>query len=112
MVKPKKSDYIRSAVYIGIYLLVISVSAFWLLPDLWIVWGAVVLIGMLLLVGWHQKSTAYRCPNCAHVYQISFLTDLLAPHGIDRQGAWLLLRCPNCGKRQKTQVLKSSETGS
>ena len=106
---PDRKDYIQSVVYILIYVIAISVGAFLLLPGLWYVWLLIVLIGLLLLVNWHKSKTAYKCPNCDHVYEISFLTDLFAPHGIDRNGAWLLLKCPNCGKRMKTPVLKKAE---
>ena len=103
---PGKKDYIQSALYLTLYVLAIGGSAFLLLPELWYVWGVIVLGGMLLLVNWHKQKTAYRCPNCSHVYEISFLTDLLAPHGVNKDGGWLLLRCPNCHQRSKTTVLK------
>jgi len=106
---PDKRDIIRSVVYISIYVCVIGVTAFFLLLDYWYIWLALVLAGMLMLVNWHKQKTAYRCPNCDHIYEISFLTDLLAPHGLTREGPWLLLRCPNCRKRSKTMTLKIVE---
>ena len=104
--QPTRRDFLRSIAYILIYLTVISVSAFFLLVEYWYVWAAIVLAGMALLVNWHKSRTAYACSNCEHVYTISFLTDLAAPHGLDRDGAWLLLRCPSCRQRHKTRVLK------
>jgi uncharacterized C2H2 Zn-finger protein len=61
---------------------------------------------MALLVNWHDSKTVYSCPNCEQVFEISFLTDLSALHGLDRDGAWLLLRCPSCCQRIITRVLK------
>jgi uncharacterized C2H2 Zn-finger protein len=61
---------------------------------------------MALLVYRHKSKTIYACPNCEHVFELSFLTDLTAPHGLDRDGAWLLLRCPSCRQRHITEVLK------
>ncbi len=107
--KTDRGDMLRSVVYISIYVIVIGGSAFLLLPDLWYAWLALVLAGMLILVNWHQQKTAYRCPNCEHIYEISFLTDLVAPHGFNNEGGWLLLRCPNCHKRSKTTTLKKVE---
>ncbi len=104
--QPQRKDYLQSILYILLYVALIGMGAWLLLPRAWYAWVGIVLIGMLLLVQWHKRSTVYRCPNCDHVYAISFFTDLAAPHGIDRDGAWLLLRCPNCRKRQKTRVLK------
>jgi uncharacterized C2H2 Zn-finger protein len=107
--EPTRQDYIRSIVYIGIYVIIIGVGAWLLLPVYWYVWGALVLGGLVWLVNWHRSETVYRCPNCEQTYEISFFTDLLAPHGVDREGGWLLLRCPNCGQRQKTRVLKRAD---
>jgi DNA-directed RNA polymerase subunit RPC12/RpoP len=103
---PTKKDYLQSILYLSLYVLAIGGTAFLLLPKFWYVWGIIVLAGMLLLVNWHKQKTAYRCPNCSHVYEISFLTDLIAPHGVNKDGGWLLLRCPNCHQRHKTTVLK------
>ena len=107
--KPDRRDVIRSATYILVYVIVIGVGAVLLLPRFWYLWIALVVVGMLILVNWHKEKTAYRCPNCEYTYEISFLTDLTAPHGVNRDGAWLLLRCPNCRQRRKTKVLKKVE---
>ena len=103
---PERQDYIRSAVYLLIYVIVIGGGAFLLLPRFWYVWAVLVVAGLVLLVHWHKGQTIYQCPNCNHLYEISFLTDLLAPQGVHRNGGWLLLRCPNCKQRHKTRVLK------
>ena len=107
--KPERGDYLRSVLYLVIYLIVIGGGAFLLLPRWWYLWGLLVVAGIGLLVGWHRGQTIYQCPHCEHVYEISFWVDLISPHGIDRDGAWLYLRCPNCRQRHKTRVLKRAE---
>lgn len=107
--KPGKGDYIRSALYILLYVIVIGGGAFLLLPEYWFIWAALVIGGVGLLVGWHRGQTVYQCPNCEHIYEISFWTDLFSPHGVDKDGAWLSLRCPACKERRKTRVLKRVE---
>ena len=102
VVDPDRRDVLRSVAYIFVYVIVIGAGAFLLLPRFWYIWIALVVVG-------HKEQTAYRCPNCEHIYEISFLTDLTAPHGVNRDGAWLLLRCPNCRQRRKTKVLKRVE---
>lgn len=106
-----KQDYIISIVYLTIFLIVIGGGAFLLLPKYWYLWGLILITGVILLVNWHKSETIYQCPNCEHLYEISFLVDLTAPHGIDKNGPWLLLRCPNCQKRHKTRVLKKIRAG-
>jgi len=108
---PQRLDQINPLyLHISIYLIVIGAvagaGAFFLLPDYWYLWLVLLLVGMILLVNWHKGETAYCCPNCGHEYTISFLVDLVAPHGVDREGAWLLLKCPSCRERYKTRVLK------
>lgn len=103
---PDKQDFIRSGIYISIYLIIISTSAFLLLPIFWYLWALILITGLLLLVNWHKEQTVYKCPHCEHIYEVSFLIDLTAPHGIDKNGAWLFLRCPSCQKKSKTIVLK------
>ena len=107
--KPGKREILLSVVFIAIYVTAISIGAFLLLPAYWYAWGLIVLVGMVLLVNWHKSATAYQCPRCEHIYEISFLTDLLAPHGVSKAGPWLLLRCPNCKTRSKTPVLKKEK---
>jgi DNA-directed RNA polymerase subunit RPC12/RpoP len=104
--EPTRKDYTQSIVYIILYIFAIFIGAYFLLPKYWYLWVLVVVVGLIILVFWHKEKTVYSCPNCGHVYEISFLTDLLAPHGIGREGAWLLLRCPHCHERHKTKVLK------
>jgi uncharacterized C2H2 Zn-finger protein len=103
--QPTRQDVLRSIVYLMIYVTVVFVSASFLLTEYWCVWAVIVLAGMALLVNRHKSKTIYSCPNCEHVFELSFLTDLAAPHGLDRDGAWLLLRCPSCRKRHRTRVL-------
>ena len=107
--KPEREDYIRSGVYIGIYVVMVAGGAFLLLPRWWYLWGLLVMGGLVFLVSWHRRRTLYQCPNCGHVHEISFWTDLISPHGVDKEGGWLYLHCPNCKQRHKTRVLKRVE---
>ncbi len=37
--------------------------------------------------------------------EISVLTDFLSPHGVDKEGAWMYLKCPNCSNRSRMRIL-------
>jgi uncharacterized C2H2 Zn-finger protein len=108
--EPDGGDYFRSVLYILLYVAVIGGGAFLLLPEWWLIWGLLVIVGVVLLISWHRGQTVYRCPNCGHVYELTFWRDLVSPHGVDKQGAWLLLRCPNCREIHKTRTLKRPES--
>jgi DNA-directed RNA polymerase subunit RPC12/RpoP len=101
---------------VGAYLLlagaVVAASAVILVPRAWpmglIVWLAVFAGGgLFLLVRWHARHTAYRCPACGGEFEISVLTDLASPQIPDRK----YLKCPRCGQRKwATVLMKDRET--
>ena len=70
--------------YVLLAATVIVVTAWILIPVAWPIgfaaWLAVFVGGSLfLLVRWHAKSTAYRCPACRYEFEISVLTDFASP---------------------------------
>jgi DNA-directed RNA polymerase subunit RPC12/RpoP len=111
--EPKRSDWTKSLLFIGIYVAAISITAFLLLTNYWYIWLAFVAGGMLLLVLWHKKSTAYHCPKCGNDFEISFLTDLVSPHGVTKDGGgWIYLKCPKCQNRSKMKILMKNNNTS
>jgi DNA-directed RNA polymerase subunit RPC12/RpoP len=103
---PSRRDWVIGFVVIFVYLSAIAGGAFLLLLEYWYVWLILVIGGLCLIVGWHTKSYAYRCRECGSEFEIDFITNLFAPHGIDKDGAWEWLKCPNCQKRRKADVIK------
>ena len=61
--------------------------------------------GLVILISWHAKVTAYYCPVCGYEFEISILTDFFSPHGVNKNGAWKYLKCPNCSNRSKIEIL-------
>jgi DNA-directed RNA polymerase subunit RPC12/RpoP len=92
---------LKSLFYIAIYLTVIGFTGIYLLLSYWYVWMALVACGLIILVSWHAKTTAYLCPRCGYEFEISILTDFFSPHGVDRNGGWKYLKCPNCPTDQE-----------
>jgi hypothetical protein len=104
--KPKRSDWAKSLLFIGIYVAAISITAFLLLTTYWYVWFAIVSGGLFILTLWHKKSTAYHCPRCGNEFEISFLTDFFSPHGVTKEGGgWTYLKCPRCQNKSKMEIL-------
>ena len=85
-----------------------------LFSDFWLVWlvilMGIIVITIILLVNWHRLNFSYKCEFCEHEFRISFLLDLLSPHGPNRKGGWKFLKCPKCNKRSKVTVIKKSTT--
>lgn len=98
----KRSDWWKSLLFIGIYVAVISITAFILLVTYWYVWLALVAGGLAIIILWHAKSTAYHCPICGNEFEISPLTDFFSPHGVTKNGGgWVYLKCPDAKTGQK-----------
>ena len=103
--KPRKEDWIKTLVCISVYLVVIGFSSFYLLLSYWYVWVALVIGGLIILVSWHAKVTAYHCTRCDNEFEISTLTDFFSLHGLDTAGGWTYLKCPNCSNRSRMKIL-------
>jgi DNA-directed RNA polymerase subunit RPC12/RpoP len=103
--KPERKDWWRALAFLAIYLAVLGVMSIYLLISYWYVWAALAVAGLVILVSWHAKATAYHCPKCGYDFEISIITDLLSPHGVNKEGGWKYLKCPNCSKRTRTEIL-------
>jgi hypothetical protein len=53
---------------------------------------AALIVGIFVLVRWHARHTAYRCPACNQVFDVSAWTDFMSPH----LGGQKMLQCPYC----------------
>jgi DNA-directed RNA polymerase subunit RPC12/RpoP len=103
--KSRRKDWLKTLIYIAIYLTFLGFTGINLLLSYWYVWMTLAAGGLIILVFWHAKATAYHCPRCGHEFEISIFTDFFSPHGVDRKGAWKYLRCPNCSNRSRMEIL-------
>lgn len=103
---PSGKDWRRGFALLSIYILIISLTAFWLLPDWWFLWSIIVIAGLAWLTIWHTNRYAYQCLHCNQIFEISVWKNLISPHGIDSQGGWTLLKCPHCGRWSQARILK------
>jgi DNA-directed RNA polymerase subunit RPC12/RpoP len=105
-----KEDWIRTAIYLSLFVAALVIGAVLLLPDYWYGWLLLVVGGILLLVRWHAAHFAYRCPQCGHEFEITTFTDLISLQGPSRGGGWKYLKCPRCHARSRaTQIKKIRE---
>jgi hypothetical protein len=103
--KSKRKDWYKTFVFIALYLAFLALTAIYLLLSYWYVWMVLAAVGLATLVFWHAKATAYRCPICACVFEISALADFLEPHGVTKKGGWTYMKCPCCHNRSKMEIL-------
>jgi hypothetical protein len=96
---------LKSLIYIAIYLTVLGFTGIYLLLSYWYVWMALAAGGLIILVSWHAKATAYHCPICGFEFEISMLTDFFSFHGVDGNGGWKYLKCPSCSDRSRMEIL-------
>ena len=107
--KIEKEDWVKTFVYIAAFVAVLIVGSVLLLPSYWYLWLILVVGGLFLLVQWHAKNFAYRCPECGHEFEISTFTDFISPQGVSKSGSWKYLKCPNCHKRSRAMVIKKTD---
>ncbi len=96
-----RRDWAITGLRVLVFVVVLAVGAYFLLPSYWYVWAALVSGGLLLLATWHARTFAYQCPACARQFEVSALVDFVSPQGVgrDEEGrvlGWKYLRCPGC----------------
>jgi DNA-directed RNA polymerase subunit RPC12/RpoP len=101
-----KKYWIRTVIYLIIFVLIFISGAIFLLPTHFWLWLILVSGVLFLLVGWHAKTFAYRCPRCGHEFEVSLLLDFISPHGPSKDGGWKYLKCPKCQRRSRALVIK------
>lgn len=101
-----KADWYRTIGILLIFFTLIAASSFLLLPDHWYIWLSIVALATFLIIAWHTRNFAYRCPNCATTFEISISTNFLGPNNFDKK----YLKCPHCGKRGWAKILKISSS--
>jgi len=81
-------------------LLIFVFPSFWLIGIIISV-NAVIIGGLVLLVRWHAKNSAYECPECATQFELTAWQDFISPNLIDKK----YVKCPTCNKRVSAKEL-------
>lgn len=107
-------DWLQVFWRLALFVAVIVFGAIVIPPNLQYIWGGIFILGLFLLVRWHNNSFAYRCANCGHEFEISILKNFISPHGpgFSNSGirGWKLLRCPECKKFSRATVISKGTT--
>ena len=103
---PTRKDWILGIALLLGTLMVIIIGAFLLIPTYWYWWLLLVIVSAILLIIYQNRNYACRCRECGHEFEVSLLTNIISPHGVDKKGGWQLVKCPNCKKRGKATTIK------
>jgi hypothetical protein len=95
-------DWGKTAFLLFIFVMVMSLSSIILFAEYWYFWLLIVVGGMTLIVTWHAKNFAYRCPGCGEIFEVSTMEDFFGPNGVNKK----YLRCSKCGKRAWAEILR------
>jgi hypothetical protein len=101
-------DWIKPGIYMALCVVVVIAGALTLLPAFWYAYAILVAAALYLLVRWHSRYYAYRCPNCGNEYTVGIITDFINPHGFSGGlTPWKYLRCPKCHQRSKNIAVRN-----
>jgi hypothetical protein len=108
-----RTEWKKSLLIIAVMVVIISASAFFMLPDYILGWIALVIVcvfAIIVLVAREEKNVTFRCPKCQHTFTISGFKSALSPHGVTKEdGKWLewkYLECPMCHEKSKMVPLR------
>lgn len=102
-------DWLKTGLFIALTIATVVVTWVLVVPlgaGGMVAWFAMSVASVYLLIRWHANTTAYRCPDCGHEFEISVLTDWVSPHWHGRK----LLRCPGCGTRGWATILIQADS--
>lgn len=100
-----RSTFRKSSLLVLVGVTTVSVSAMFLLPNLWPVWTILVATTIGSLAAWHNTSFGYRCRHCGHEFEISLLRNLVSPHIPIEGGGEKYLSCAACGTKDWTTII-------
>jgi uncharacterized membrane protein len=108
-----KSEWKKSFLFIIPIVVIVSISAFALLPENWMLYILVVAITICVITivavrG--EKDVLFKCPTCGQEFKISALKNALSPHGVTKKDGklveWKYLECPMCHGKTKMSPIK------
>lgn len=94
--------------YVGALMLALALLGL-MLNDLWPLWLVLLAAAMVLLTMSLVGQYEYQCLKCHGVYRLGLRGMLVSKHGRDKNGSWIITRCPHCGTVTKAMESRSYE---
>jgi DNA-directed RNA polymerase subunit RPC12/RpoP len=87
---------------------VVAITALLLLPDNWVFWLVILVVGIVRIAILLAPKTQYKCNKCGNVFQWVGRRATLMPTAADLQAANEGPSCPKCGSKS---VVKENKRG-
>ena len=105
--KPTAGDTVATILYITAFVAALAAGAFFFLPKYWYLWGLTVVGGLYVLLLCQTRSFGYRGANCGNEFMIRMAANFTAVNAFSKR----YVKCPACGERTWTEVLKRVKDG-
>ena len=98
---PQKKSHLRNArnVTALFWLAVVVVTAILLLPENWLFWLVILVVGIIRIVLLLAPRAQYKCNKCGNVFQWVGRRATLVPTAKDLEVANEGPKCPRCGSK-------------
>ena len=80
-----------------IYIIILALAAYLLLPDYWYLWLIMALVVLMRVISWTSKKKKYQCSKCKTIFFQEKRSFSLVPKADDLYGSEKSIRCPKCG---------------
>ena len=79
-----------------VYVIILAIAAFFLLPDYWHLWLVLVAIVLMRLISWSSKKQNYECTSCGATFIQQKRQFSLVPKAADLYESEKTIKCPKC----------------
>ena len=80
-----------------VYIIILAIAAYFLLPDYWYLWLILVAIVLMRLISWSSKKQNYECTSCGSTFAQQKRHLSLVPKAADLYENEKGFKCPKCG---------------
>jgi DNA-directed RNA polymerase subunit RPC12/RpoP len=97
----RKNSWFRNAKNLTVlfWVAVVAITAILLIPNNWIFWLVILVVGIVRIVVLLAPRTRYKCNKCGNVFQWVGRRATLMPTAKDLEVANEGPRCPKCGSK-------------
>jgi DNA-directed RNA polymerase subunit RPC12/RpoP len=92
-IKAKKRLHLMFGI---VYVIILVIAAFFLLPEYWYLWLVFVAIVLMRLISWSSKKKNYECTSCGATFTQQKRPFSFIPKAADLYESEKTIKCPKC----------------